>query len=128
MYSEAGRKIKFLRTKLFDYTQDYMAQKLAISQNAYCKIENGQVQSTYKRLQQIAAIFEMKVEDMLNVNEKIVLNSDTNTTDALYNNMHNHNNVTEIRKLYEQLLKEQKEKYEAQIELLKLKVKFENNK
>lgn len=122
MNNDAGRKIKFVRTKLFDYTQDYMAQKLSISQNAYCKIENGQVQPNYERLQQIADVFEMSVEDMLHINEKIVQKNCNNSASALYGDMHNQDNINELKKIYEQLLQEQKEKYEAQIEVLNIKL------
>lgn len=31
MYIDVGRKIKFVRAKMFDYTQDYMAKKLGVA-------------------------------------------------------------------------------------------------
>lgn len=121
MYNEIGRKIKFVRTKLFDYTQDYMAQRLNISQNAYCKIENGQVQPTYERLQKISIIFEMTIEDLINVEEKSQVYKHTNSTKILHEEIHN--DLQTVKQIYEQLLKEMEEKYKAQIELLKLKSK-----
>lgn len=42
-----------------DYTQDYLAVKLAISQNAYSKIELGYTKITVERLFQIAQILEV---------------------------------------------------------------------
>jgi transcriptional regulator with XRE-family HTH domain len=42
-----------------DYTQDYLAIKLAISQNAYSKIELGYTKITVERLFQIAQILEV---------------------------------------------------------------------
>jgi transcriptional regulator with XRE-family HTH domain len=41
-----------------DYTQDYLAIKLGISQNAYSKIELGYTKITVERLFQIAEILE----------------------------------------------------------------------
>jgi transcriptional regulator with XRE-family HTH domain len=51
------RKIREYR----DYTQDYLAAKLKISQNAYSKIELGYSKLTVDRLFQIAAILEVQV-------------------------------------------------------------------
>jgi transcriptional regulator with XRE-family HTH domain len=49
-----------------DYTQDYLAVKLAISQNAYSKIELGYTKITVERLFQIASILEVYPVDLLN--------------------------------------------------------------
>lgn len=119
-YKTLGRKIKFIRTKYFDYTQEYMANKLGISQNVYSRIESGQIklEKEDERLKQIATIFDMETDEILNLNEKIVLNNCTNSEGALYGDMHNHNDVEMIKQLYERLLKETQEKYEA---LLKFK-------
>ncbi len=123
MKRDLGSKIKFIRTKLFDYTQDYMAQRLYISQNAYCKIENGRVLLTYDRLLQIAEIFKMSVEDMLNIDEKFLINNCFNSESTLSGYIYNHNVVQELKVVYERLLQTQKEKYEMQIELLQIKLK-----
>ncbi|MFC3561463.1 helix-turn-helix domain-containing protein [Pedobacter jamesrossensis] len=55
------RKIREYR----DYTQDYLAAKLKISQNAYSKIELGYSKLTIERLFQIAAILEVEVTQLL---------------------------------------------------------------
>jgi transcriptional regulator with XRE-family HTH domain len=46
-----------------NYTQDYVAYKLNISQNAYSKIELGQTKISLKRLYDIADIFNMPLND-----------------------------------------------------------------
>lgn len=56
------------------------------------------------------------------VNEKIVQKNCNNSASALYGVMHNHDNINALKKIYEQLLQEQKEKYEAQIEVLNIKL------
>lgn len=55
------RKIREYR----DYTQDYLAAKLKISQNAYSKIELGYSKLTIERLFQIAAILDVEVTQLL---------------------------------------------------------------
>lgn len=53
MITDLIRKLRLER----NLTQEYIAHELEISQNAYCKIENGQVNITVDRLQQIAGVF-----------------------------------------------------------------------
>lgn len=55
------RKIRDYR----NYTQDYLAAKLGISQNAYSKIELGYSKITLDRLFDIAKILEVEVNDIL---------------------------------------------------------------
>jgi len=52
-----------------DYTQDYLAVKLSISQNAYSKIELGYTKITVERLFQIAQILEVNPVDLLTLSE-----------------------------------------------------------
>lgn len=52
-----------------NYTQDYIAAKLAISQNAYSKIELGYTKITVERLFQIAQILEVDPIDLLSLDE-----------------------------------------------------------
>lgn len=57
-----------------DYTQDYLAVKLAISQNAYSKIELGYTKITVERLFQIAQILEVDPVGLIDFSkEKSVL-------------------------------------------------------
>ena len=57
------RKIRELR----NYTQDYLAAKLKISQNAYSKIELGYSSITLYRLIQISDILEVKLVDLVDI-------------------------------------------------------------
>jgi len=50
-----------------NYTQEYLAAKLNISQNAYSKIELGYTKITVERLFQIADILETDIVELLNV-------------------------------------------------------------
>ena len=50
-----------------NYTQDYLAAKLSISQNAYSKIELGYSKLTLNRLFEIASILEVDAVQLINL-------------------------------------------------------------
>jgi transcriptional regulator with XRE-family HTH domain len=56
------RKIREFR----NYTQDYLAAKLNISQNAYSKIELGYSSITLHRLIEISEILEISLVELIN--------------------------------------------------------------
>jgi transcriptional regulator with XRE-family HTH domain len=60
------RKIREYR----DYTQEYLAMKLGISQNAYSKIELAYTRITLERLIQIAEILDVDSIDLINGNSE----------------------------------------------------------
>lgn len=59
------RKVREYR----NYTQDYLAAKLRISQNAYSKIELGHTRITVDRLFRVADILEVDPIVILNCDE-----------------------------------------------------------
>lgn len=61
---KVGFKIKRYREQK-NYTQAYMSEKLSISQNTYSKIETGGIKLTVDRLNQIAEVLEVPIEDFL---------------------------------------------------------------
>ena len=54
-----------------NYTQEYLALKLNISQNAYSKIELGYTKITLERLFQIADILEFDAAELINQEKDI---------------------------------------------------------
>jgi transcriptional regulator with XRE-family HTH domain len=60
-----GYKIKRYR-EMRNYSQEYLADKLGISQNAYSKIETKQTKLTVDRLKKIASVLEIPEEELLN--------------------------------------------------------------
>lgn len=48
-----------------NYTQDYLAAKLGITQNAYSKVELGYSKLTIERLFEIADVLEVSVPQLL---------------------------------------------------------------
>jgi len=66
-------KIKAIAANIRDkreyrnYTQEYLAAKLEISQNAYSKIELGYTKITVERLFQIAEVLGFPISELLDV-------------------------------------------------------------
>jgi transcriptional regulator with XRE-family HTH domain len=53
------------RRETLNYTQEYLAAKLNISQNAYSKIELGYTKITLERLFQIAEVLETNLIELI---------------------------------------------------------------
>ncbi|MCO6149334.1 helix-turn-helix domain-containing protein [Flavobacterium sp. NRK1] len=112
-------KIRNIR-ELKNLTQEYMAEKLGITQAGYSKIENGTTVLTYAKLIQIAKILEINIEDIIAFDSQKYFNS--------FNNVKGNNNgsitiTTDntdfIKSLYEdkiQLLQKLLEKTEAEVD------------
>jgi len=59
------RRIRIIRESK-EYSQDYLAAKLGISQNAYSKIELGYSGLSLERLFIIGRVLEVEVNDLIN--------------------------------------------------------------
>jgi transcriptional regulator with XRE-family HTH domain len=70
-------KIKNIR-ELKNLTQEYMAERLDISQAAYSKIEKGETKISEEKLLQIAQALEMKPEDIKAFDSQKYFNSVSN--------------------------------------------------
>ena len=97
---QVGQKIKKLR-ELKNLTQDYMAAELEMTQSAYSKIESGESDVSYKKLEKIASIFGIHPEDILMFNEHMVFNVMHNQTG---NGLVINQVSDETKKLYEDLI------------------------
>lgn len=53
------------RREYLNYTQQYVAGKLKITQNAYSKIECGQIKINVQRLYEIASALETDIMQLL---------------------------------------------------------------
>lgn len=113
-----GYKIKNIR-ELKNLTQEYMAEKLDISQAAYSKLEKGTTKISQDKLEKIAEVLEVNPEDITNFDNQKILNSYNN---SIIGNNSNYNDVNIIRQLYEDkiaLLEKLLSKAEEEIEILK---------
>ncbi|TWR23980.1 helix-turn-helix transcriptional regulator [Mucilaginibacter achroorhodeus] len=59
------------RREDLNYTQEYLAAKLNISQNAYSKIELGYTKITVERLFQIADILDIDLTNLISTDKAV---------------------------------------------------------
>ncbi len=71
---ETRKKIRSLR-EIKGYSQEFMAEKLDISQRTYSKIESGQVKLDLERLKAIADLLEVEFINLLDDNATSTFNN-----------------------------------------------------
>ncbi len=76
-----GRKIRIVR-QLKGYSQEYMAMRLGISQNAYSKLERGKIKLNNQRVIEISGILEIPTYNLLKVEESRYLAAEGEDTYA----------------------------------------------
>lgn len=87
MALEIKDKIRNIR-ELKNYTQHYLADQLGISQAAYSKIEKGITDLSFNKLEEIAVILEVSLEDIIQFDSDLYLtnkNSESVSTTAKTN-------------------------------------------
>ena len=73
-----GQKIKKIR-ELKNLTQEHMATQLGLTQGTYSRMELGEVDIPYTRFEEISKILEMKPEEIIAFDERMVFNVMYNT-------------------------------------------------
>jgi transcriptional regulator with XRE-family HTH domain len=106
---QIASKIRKIR-ELKGYSQEYMADKLKVSQATYIKLEKDDKFVNFEKLAEISAIFEIDPLKLINFDEQVVFNN-YNSTQAGFNN-------------YIQLPEKLIEQYEARIKQLEEEVVF----
>ncbi len=115
--------IKKLR-ELRNFTQKYMAEQLEMTQANYSKIESGETDVPYSRLEQIAKALKTSIEDLVSYNEKKVFSTyfdkvetvqTTQSGDILGNKLF----IEEIKTLYESRISSLEKEIERLHDLLK---------
>lgn len=101
-----------------NYSQDYIAKKLGITQKAYSKIENNETKLNVDTLTRIAEILDVDVASFFSSNEKPILN-DFSTRSGGDNVIYKNNSVEKIEELYKEIIKAK----DSEIETLKLMIK-----
>ncbi|MEN2413118.1 helix-turn-helix transcriptional regulator [Flavobacterium mesophilum] len=125
MATSIKNKIKSIR-ELKNYTQEYMAEQLGVTQAGYSKIEKGKTVLSYVKLVEIARILEVSVEDILSFDSERYFN---NFNKVIGNNngsilINTEENSATLKILYEdkiKLLEKLLEKTEAELERYKEK-------
>jgi transcriptional regulator with XRE-family HTH domain len=102
-----GQKIKKLR-ELKNLTQSHMAHELGVTQSAYSKMELGESEVTYGRLEKISSVLGMKPEDVITFNESMV-----------FNVMNNQNGGNVFGDINNSISENERKLYQDQIDILK---------
>jgi transcriptional regulator with XRE-family HTH domain len=88
MIGEKIRKIRVIK----GYSQEYVSDLLKISQAAYSDIETGKTKMTMQRLKEIAYVFDLEINHLINFSEKEVLeNTINNNLKKCQDEKKNHN-------------------------------------
>jgi transcriptional regulator with XRE-family HTH domain len=119
---DIGLNIKKIR-ELKNFTQEYMAEQLKMSQRGYSKIENGEVDISFTRIKDIAKVLGLKATEIVGFDEKFVLFSITHNQTGVENGIYINNELSnKERELYEKqitLLEAQNQELSAMIQFLK---------
>jgi transcriptional regulator with XRE-family HTH domain len=95
-----GQKIKKLR-ELKNLTQSHVAQQLGVTQSAYSKMELGESEVTYSKLERISDVLGMKPEEVIAFNDQMIFNISNNQYGGNVFSHIDQNGITENeRKLY----------------------------
>lgn len=85
-----------------NYTQEYMADQLGITQSSYCRWEKGEVLPKLDALEKAAMVLEVPVQALLN-SEPFVLTQHNNSNGSGYIvNQSNHVPIEVLNKMQEQ--------------------------
>lgn len=89
-----GDKIRKVR-ELKGYKQEYVADKLGMSVTAYGNIERGDSSLSFDRLEEIASVMEVAVQDILNIPEQLNIHSISNSNNVGFNHTFNDYRVSD---------------------------------
>lgn len=112
-----------LMRKVKGWTQEEMAEQLAMSVNGYSKIERGETNISTTKLEKLANIFGIESQDFFNFDGQVILNL-VSCNDQSNNKILNQNSIVDCQHELEkaQLLLVQKDKEIAYLkEILLLK-------
>lgn len=86
---EVGQRISKIR-RLRGYSEEYMAQRLGISQRQYSRYETGESPLAPERLTAVCEVLEVKEQDLLNFDERMVFNHCNQDHSVFGNGNHYH--------------------------------------
>jgi transcriptional regulator with XRE-family HTH domain len=85
-----GDKIRKVR-ELKGFKQEYVAGKLGLSVTAYGNIERNDSSLTFERLEEIAEVLEVTVQDILNIPEQLNIHNITTAHQVGFTHTYNDN-------------------------------------
>ncbi|SFC97190.1 helix-turn-helix transcriptional regulator [Flavobacterium phragmitis] len=129
MAATIKNKIRNIR-ELKNYTQEYMAERLGVTQAGYSKIEKGKTSLSYEKLVDIGKILDVTVEDIISFEyDKYFSNFNNNNNSKITGNNNgsiliNADNSSVLKELYEdkiQLLEKLLNRTENELQRYKIK-------
>ena len=117
-------KIRLVR-EAKGWTQEVVAEKLEMSVNGYGDIERGDTDIKLSKLQKIADLFDLKLSELIEINEKGILNLAYKQTNSYWSIGLNSNELQQLKLELEksQLMNEHKDK---EIAMLKHEIEQSN--
>ena len=97
-----GRKIKKIR-ELRDFTQEYVAYEIGISQGSYSDIERGQTDVSFTALEKIAGVLGVSPSGLIEFDENVAVNNYGTATNNAYSVVNAF--PIEMKQLYEEKAK-----------------------
>lgn len=113
-----GEKIRKIRS-IKGYSQEYMAEVMKISQAAYSDIENNKTKINLDRIQELAKIFRIDVNDLISFDENQVFNNTFNENSKGFFN---------VQKVMNENFDNERKVYNEQINNLKEEINYLRNK
>lgn len=97
---QLAHKLKLLR-EVHNYTQEYVADALEISQNTYSLIEKGETKLTIDRLARLSELYRMDIVDLIRLNEQTYIHTITHSQGVCSQQVTINQMSEEERKLYQ---------------------------
>jgi transcriptional regulator with XRE-family HTH domain len=116
-YQKIGSKIKKMR-ELRNFTQDFVAESIGISQASYSEIETDKTDVSLSRLSQIAEVLGVSTSDIISFDERLILhiNENKGLASNVYKNMTDTKSVDKIEALNERRFEEMRQIYESRLQ------------
>lgn len=97
-------KIRKMR-ELKNFTQEYMAEKLSITQAGYSKIESGATKLSYNKIEEISKVLGVQTEELLAFDSQKYFNSFNNVKGSNNGSVTINVEDADIKGLYEGKIK-----------------------
>lgn len=121
--SSVAKNLKTLR-ELHDYTQEYVADYMGVSQNTYSMMERGETRITIDRLETLATLYNMDITDILKLNDSMIIHNlhDVKDNNGVVGNNKditiNNNTSEEERKLFRETLERLEKENERLLKII----------
>ncbi len=120
--TKIGSSIRKIR-EIKGLKQENVAQKLGLTTNGYGKIERGESQINLERLNQIAEVFDVSPNDILDFNEHTVYNFENMNNSAPNGTVNNYSSSEDERQLFLNQITALNHLVEKQTKLIELLIK-----